>query len=160
MALFRELQRSMSNTDSRTDEATRSAGPVITFICFSSTAISSSSEAASYRHTSDSFHMSSPLRNKGPWSHWSDWTSSDAERPRVKRSAGLSLPATWCHWEGDVRDWISVTRLATKGFHRWGSLLIHANATVESVQQWHTVSSGNFKASRTWTTRREHNSAP
>ena len=54
----------------------------------------------------------------------------------------------------------SMRRQATKGFHRWGSVLIHANATVGSVQQWHAVSLGNFKASRTRTTRREHNGAP
>ena len=160
MDLVRETQRSISNTDSQTEEVTRSAGPVITFLCFSSITISTGSEALPYRHTSDSSQMSSPLRNKGLWSHWSDWTSSDAERPRVKWAAGLSLPATWCHWEGAARDWIYVIWLATKGFHRWGSLLIHANATVESVQQWHRVSPGNFKASHTWTTRHELNSAP
>ena len=34
MALVRELQHSMSNIGSQTDEATRSAWPVITFFCF------------------------------------------------------------------------------------------------------------------------------
>ena len=77
MALVRELQCSMSNTNSRTDKATRSAGQVITFFCFSSTTITWDSEEPSYRHTSDSSQRSSLLRNKGPWSHWSDWTSSD-----------------------------------------------------------------------------------
>ena len=108
MALVRELQCSMSNTDSRTDEAT-SAGPVITFFCFSFTTFSSDSEETSYRHTSDSSQRSSPLRNKGPWSHRPDWTSSNAERPRVRRPAGLSLPAAWCPLEGAVRDWICHT---------------------------------------------------
>ncbi|KRZ75049.1 hypothetical protein T10_2323 [Trichinella papuae] len=60
-----------------------------------------------------------------------------SEHPRLSKSAGFSSVGQCLQLSGDDSSWISLTRLATKGFHLWGLSLIQHKVMVLSLQWTH-----------------------
>src|SRR6185503_3988673 len=87
--------------------------------------------------------------HSGPFHHSLLDFKSDAEIPRVSRSAGFSVVLTYLHCWCLSRVWISDTLLATKVFQRDEEPAIHFKAVDESPHVERGVSSGNAKASMT-----------
>ncbi|KRZ47835.1 hypothetical protein T02_6330 [Trichinella nativa] len=75
------------------------------------------------------------ISHGGPCHHKAVFIRVPSEQPRLGMSAGFSLVGQYLqHW-GDTDSCISCTRFATNGFQRAGAPLIHARATLLSLQQ-------------------------
>ncbi|KRZ02715.1 hypothetical protein T11_9401 [Trichinella zimbabwensis] len=75
------------------------------------------------------------ISHGGPCHQRAEFVSESSEQPRLGMSAGFSLVGQYLqHW-GDTDSYISCTRFATKGFQRADAPLIHARATLLSLQQ-------------------------
>ncbi|GBM56962.1 hypothetical protein AVEN_224874-1 [Araneus ventricosus] len=68
----------------------------------------------------------------GPFHHKSLAASAFTSSPREMISAGLHYDGICFHWKSLVNCWIWDTRLQTKVLRRFGEVLIHARAIVES----------------------------